>query len=114
MGATLHVGDGSTPVFPSGRCSQAQNKSRFDLAQNSLQCNRNTAESDGTHAIMPWDEGLRLDTDVLVAAFRSDTGASRQVLEATRAHRFDLLLSGPLMLKYESALTRPELPGQSF
>src|SRR6266478_7973106 len=49
-----------------------------------------------------------LDTDVLVAAFRSDTGASRQVLEAARARRFDLLLSVPLMLEYESVLTRPE------
>jgi len=49
-----------------------------------------------------------LDTDVLVAAFRSDIGASRQVLEAARARRFDLLLSVPLMLEYESVLTRPE------
>jgi putative PIN family toxin of toxin-antitoxin system len=49
-----------------------------------------------------------LDTDVLVAAFRSDSGASRQVLEAARARRFELLLSVPLMLEYESVLTRPE------
>jgi hypothetical protein len=42
------------------------------------------------------------DADVLIAAFRSDTGASRQVLKAARAHRFDLLLSLPLMLEYES------------
>ena len=49
-----------------------------------------------------------LDTDVLVAAFRSDTGASRQVLEAARGRRFALLLSVPLMLEYESVLTRPE------
>ena len=49
-----------------------------------------------------------LDTDVLVAAFRSDAGASRQVLEAARAHRFELLLCVPLMLEYESVLTRPE------
>jgi putative PIN family toxin of toxin-antitoxin system len=49
-----------------------------------------------------------LDTDVLVAAFRSDAGASRQVLEAARARRFELLLSVPLMLEYESVLTRPE------
>jgi hypothetical protein len=33
-----------------------------------------------------------LDTDVLVAAFRSDTGASRQVLEAARGRRFDFAL----------------------
>src|SRR5207253_9288552 len=49
-----------------------------------------------------------VDTDVLVAAFRSDSGASRQVLEAARARRFNLLLSVPLMLEYESVLTRPE------
>lgn len=49
-----------------------------------------------------------LDTDVLVAAFRSDSGASRQVLEAARGRRFSLLLSVPSMLEYESVLTRPE------
>jgi predicted nucleic acid-binding protein len=48
-----------------------------------------------------------LDTDVLVAALRSDAGASRQVLEAARARRFELLLSVPLMLEYESVLNRP-------
>jgi putative PIN family toxin of toxin-antitoxin system len=49
-----------------------------------------------------------LDTDVLVAAFRSDAGASRKVLEAARTRRFHLLLSVPLMLEYEAVLTRPE------
>ena len=49
-----------------------------------------------------------LDTDVLVAAFRSDTGASRKVLEAARTRRFNLLLSVRLMLEYEAVLTRPE------
>ena len=49
-----------------------------------------------------------LDTDVLVAAFRSDAGASRKVLEAARTGRFNLLLSVPLMLEYEAVLTRPE------
>jgi len=49
-----------------------------------------------------------LDTDVLVAAFRSDTGASRKVLEAARTRRFNLLLSVPLMLEYEAVITRPE------
>ena len=43
-----------------------------------------------------------------MAAFRSDTGVSRQVLEAARARRFDLLLSLPLMLENESVLTRSE------
>jgi putative PIN family toxin of toxin-antitoxin system len=49
-----------------------------------------------------------MDTDVLVSAFRSDAGASRQILEAARTRRFELLLSVPLMLEYESVLTRPE------
>lgn len=49
-----------------------------------------------------------LDTDVLVAAFRSDAGASRWLLQAARDRRFTLLLSVPLMLEYESVLTRPE------
>ena len=44
----------------------------------------------------------------MVAAFRSDAGASRQVLEAARVQRFELLLSVPLILEYESVLTRPE------
>ena len=44
----------------------------------------------------------------MVAAFRSDAGASRQVLEAARVHRFELLLSVPLILEYESVLTRPD------
>jgi len=49
-----------------------------------------------------------LDTDVMVAALRSNAGASRYLLEAARAHKFDLLLSVPLMLEYEFVLTRPE------
>jgi putative PIN family toxin of toxin-antitoxin system len=49
-----------------------------------------------------------MDTDVLVAAFRSNAGASRWLLEAARVRRFKLLLSVPLMLEYESVLTRPE------
>jgi putative PIN family toxin of toxin-antitoxin system len=49
-----------------------------------------------------------LDTDVMVAALRSDRGASRQLLLAALNRRFDLLLSVPLILEYESVLTRPE------
>jgi predicted nucleic acid-binding protein len=49
-----------------------------------------------------------LETDVRVAPFCSDAGASHQVLEAARARRFNPLLSVPLMLEYESVLTRPE------
>jgi putative PIN family toxin of toxin-antitoxin system len=49
-----------------------------------------------------------LDMDVLVAAFRSDRGASRQLLLGALDRRFELLLSVPLMLEYEAVLTRPE------
>jgi len=49
-----------------------------------------------------------LDTDVLVAAFRSDQGASRQLLLAALDRRFVMLVSVPLMLEYEAVLTRQE------
>jgi len=45
---------------------------------------------------------------VLVAAFRSDAGASREILYTALARRFDLLLSVPLMFEYEAVLSRPE------
>jgi putative PIN family toxin of toxin-antitoxin system len=48
-----------------------------------------------------------LDTDVVVAALRSDRGASRQLLLAALNRRFELLLSVPLILEYEAVLTRP-------
>jgi putative PIN family toxin of toxin-antitoxin system len=49
-----------------------------------------------------------LDTSVMVAAFRSSEGASRQLLLAALDRRFDLLLSVPLLLEYESVLQRAE------
>ena len=49
-----------------------------------------------------------LDTDVIVAALRSDRGASRQLLLAALNQQFELLLSVPLILEYEAVLTRPE------
>lgn len=44
----------------------------------------------------------------MVAALRSDAGASRKLLIAALSKRFDLLLSVPLMLEYEAVLKRPE------
>ncbi len=44
----------------------------------------------------------------MVAAFRSDKGASRQLLLAALDKDFELLLSVPLILEYEAVLTRPE------
>jgi putative PIN family toxin of toxin-antitoxin system len=49
-----------------------------------------------------------LDTDVIVAAFRSGAGASRLILHAALDRRFRLLLSVPLMFEYEAVLCRPE------
>ena len=49
-----------------------------------------------------------LDTDVMVAALRSDRGASRQLLLAALNQRFELLLSVPLILEYAAVLTRPQ------
>jgi predicted nucleic acid-binding protein len=49
-----------------------------------------------------------LDTDVLVAAFRSPRGASRQLLLGALNGEFDLLLSVPLILEDEAVLTRSE------
>jgi len=49
-----------------------------------------------------------LDTSVIVAATRSDSGASRQVLRAGLARRFEPLLSVALALEYEAVLKRPE------
>jgi putative PIN family toxin of toxin-antitoxin system len=49
-----------------------------------------------------------LDTDVLVAAVRSDRGASRVLLTAALEQRYRVLASVPLMLQYESVLNRSE------
>ena len=51
---------------------------------------------------------LVLDTDVMVAALRSDSGASRQLLVAALERRFTLLVSVPLMFEYEAVLMRAE------
>jgi putative PIN family toxin of toxin-antitoxin system len=49
-----------------------------------------------------------LDTDVLVAALRSDRGASRELVRMAVDGAFALLLSVPLVIEYEAVLTRPE------
>jgi putative PIN family toxin of toxin-antitoxin system len=49
-----------------------------------------------------------LDTSVLVAAIRGQTGASKAVLAAALQSRFHFLISTPLVLEYEAVLTRRE------
>ncbi|HUI43446.1 MAG TPA: putative toxin-antitoxin system toxin component, PIN family [Terriglobia bacterium] len=51
---------------------------------------------------------LVLDTNVVVAALRSDQGASRRPLLAALDRRIVVLASVPLMLEYEAVATRAE------
>jgi putative PIN family toxin of toxin-antitoxin system len=51
---------------------------------------------------------LVLDTDVLVAATRSRSGASWQLVDRALAREFTLLLTVPLVLEYEAVLKREE------
>ena len=51
---------------------------------------------------------LVLDTTVMVAAIRSDSGASRRLLMAALECRLTLLASVPLMIEYQAVMTRPE------
>lgn len=50
-----------------------------------------------------------LDTDVLVAAFDSPTGASRQLVLEILDGKVLMLMSTSLLLEYEAVLTRPEM-----
>jgi putative PIN family toxin of toxin-antitoxin system len=49
-----------------------------------------------------------LDTNILVAASRSNKGASYRILELIPDKRFQICLSMPLYLEYLDVLTRPE------
>jgi putative PIN family toxin of toxin-antitoxin system len=51
---------------------------------------------------------LVIDTDVLVAARRSRTGASNALLRHVDDQAFVMLASVPLFLEYEAVLTRAE------
>lgn len=49
-----------------------------------------------------------LDTSVMVAAIRSDTGASRHLLVAALEGQLTMLVSVPLLVEYEAVMTRAE------
>jgi putative PIN family toxin of toxin-antitoxin system len=51
---------------------------------------------------------LALDTDVIVAALRSPSGASRQLIELLRAGRFEAVATVGMMMEYEAVLSRQE------
>jgi putative PIN family toxin of toxin-antitoxin system len=56
---------------------------------------------------------LILDTSIVIAATRSSQGASRILLDGALLRDFELLLSVPLTLEYESVLLRPHQLAQS-
>lgn len=51
---------------------------------------------------------LVLDTDVMVAAVRSPSGASAEILRRILRGEWTMLASVPLFLEYEAVLTRAE------
>ncbi len=53
---------------------------------------------------------LVLDTATMIAAIRSDAGASRQLLQSAleRRRSLTILVSVPLLIEYEAVMTRPE------
>lgn len=51
---------------------------------------------------------LVLDTVVMVAAIRSDSGASRALLAQALLGRYDVLVSVPLMVEYQDVMSREE------
>jgi len=55
-----------------------------------------------------------IDTNVLVAALRSASGASHELMRRAFIGDFELALSVPLYLEYVSVLTRPGLLPLSF
>jgi putative PIN family toxin of toxin-antitoxin system len=51
---------------------------------------------------------LVLDTTTMVAALRSNAGASRRILVAGLEQRITLLVSVPLLIEYQAVMTRRE------
>ena len=52
-----------------------------------------------------------LDTNILVAAFRSRRGAANLLLDKLGDSRWQVNVSTPLLLEYEDVLKRPEMSG---
>lgn len=51
---------------------------------------------------------VAFDTDVIIAARRSRSGASNALLRAWRAGEIEAVASVPMMLEYEAVMTRPQ------
>ncbi len=50
-----------------------------------------------------------LDTNILIAAFRSRRGAANLLLDKLKDSRWQVNVSTPLLLEYEEVLKRPEM-----
>jgi putative PIN family toxin of toxin-antitoxin system len=57
--------------------------------------------------IIPMMHRVVLDTDVMVAAWRSPQGASAELLRLVHTGQLQMLASVPLFAEYEAVLTRP-------
>lgn len=55
-----------------------------------------------------YDMRYTLDTDVLVSALLSATGASRRLLELLDEERFEAVVNVSMMLEYEAVLKQPD------
>ncbi len=77
-----------------------------------MECSRIPLQSasDSIYAIVCSMANFRviLDSNVLVSAFTSSEGASRQVLRSVLNNEAEALISVPLFAEYESVLGRPE------
>ncbi len=62
----------------------------------------------GSVTYIAGDMRLVLDTNVLVAAFRSRTGAAAELVRTVRRREVTMLATVALFLEYEAVLTRPE------
>ncbi len=50
-----------------------------------------------------------IDTNILVAAFRSTRGAANHLIKTLVDERFEIAISTPLLFEYEDVLKRPEM-----
>jgi putative PIN family toxin of toxin-antitoxin system len=60
------------------------------------------------HSHIARDMRLVLDTNVIIAAFRSRTGAAAEVVRLIRRRELTMVATVALFVEYEAVLTRPE------
>ncbi|MEL6815767.1 MAG: putative toxin-antitoxin system toxin component, PIN family [Cyanobacteria bacterium J06598_3] len=55
-----------------------------------------------------------LDTNILVAAARSQRGAAYAIIEQLPSTRFEIALTVPLYVEYQAVLTRPDVMTKQY